>query len=143
MKKLTFTFLRCGILGWCLEILFTALQSFRRREKTGMGNTSVFMFFIYGMAVFLKPVCALVKNMPVWLRGLIYTVCIFSAEYTTGMLLSRKERCPWNYAHSRYHINGLIRLDYAPLWFFTGLLFERILTGSSAAGHPVSRRERF
>ena len=56
MKNFIKMFLRCGILGWCLEISFTALQSFRRREKTGMGNTSVFMFFIYGMAVFLKPV---------------------------------------------------------------------------------------
>ncbi len=140
MKKLTYTFLRCGILGWCLEIIFTALQSFRRREKTGMGNTSVFMFVIYGMAVFLKPVCALVKNMPVWLRGLVYTVCIFSAEYTAGMLLSRKERCPWNYAHSRYHINGLIRLDYAPLWFFAGLLFERMLTDKPKAKPKKERR---
>lgn len=105
-----------------------------------MGNTSVFMFVIYGMAVFLKPVCALVKNMPVWLRGLVYTVCIFSAEYTTGMLLSRKERCPWNYTHSRYHVNGLIRLDYAPLWFFTGLLFERMLTGKPDAKPEKERR---
>ena len=117
----------CGLTGWCMEIIYTSLNSFREKDMRLKGNTSVFMFFIYGMAVFLKPVCALVKNMPVWLRGLIYTVCIFSAEYTTGMLLSRKERCPWNYAHSRYHINGLIRLDYFPLWMGAGLIFEQIL----------------
>ncbi len=65
MKNFIKMFLRCGILGWCLEISFTALQSFRRREKTGMGNTSVFMFFIYGMAVFLKPVYVLTRQFPV------------------------------------------------------------------------------
>ncbi len=127
MKKFLLFFLHCGILGWCLEILFTALQAFRRREMTGMGNTSVFMFFIYGMAAFLKPIYALIRKLPAALRGLIYMTCIFSAEYTAGTLLSRKELCPWNYERSRFHICRVIRLDYAPLWFLTGLLFERLL----------------
>ena len=26
------------------------------------------------------------------------------------------------------HINGVIRLDYAPLWMMAGLLFERVTT---------------
>ena len=30
--------------------------------------------------------------------------------------------------------NGLIRLDFAPLWFFTGLLFERISLWETRAG---------
>lgn len=128
MKKLVINFIHCGILGWCLEILFTALQSFRRREKTGAGNTSVFMFFIYGMAAFLKPVYTLIKKMPLFFRGLVYMICIFSAEYTAGALLSKKDLCPWNYERSRYHVKKLIRLDYAPLWFLSGLLFERILS---------------
>ena len=89
MKNFIKMFLRCGILGWCLEISFTALQSFRRREKTGMGNTSVFMFFIYGMAVFLKPVYVLTRQFPVYIRGLVYMVCIFIAEFTTGTLLAK------------------------------------------------------
>lgn len=126
MKKLIATFLRCGILGWCLEILFTALQSFRRREMTGMGNTSVFMFFIYGMAAFLRPVYLLIRHASLPFRGLVYMLCIFSAEFTAGTILSKKDLCPWNYEHSRFHIKKLIRLDYAPLWFLTGLLFERL-----------------
>ncbi len=126
MKKLMATFLRCGILGWCLEILFTALQSFRRREKTGMGNTSVFMFLIYGTAAFLRPVYLLIRHAPLPFRGLIYMLCIFSAEFTAGTILSKKDLCPWNYERSRFHIKKLIRLDYAPLWFLTGLIFERL-----------------
>lgn len=131
MKNFIKTFLRCGILGWCLEILFTALQSFRRREKTGMGNTSVFMFFIYGMAAFLKPVYVLMRRFSVYVRGLVYMICIFSAEFTAGTLLAKKDLCPWNYEHSRYHIKKRIRLDYAPLWFLTGLLFERLALSDS------------
>lgn len=131
MKKLVTDFIHCGILGWCLEILFTSLQSFRRRERTGIGNTSVFMFFIYGMAAFLRPIYLLIRKLPAVCRGLIYMTCIFTAEYTTGTLLSRKDLCPWNYERSRFHIRKLIRLDYAPLWFCSGLLFERLLSGNA------------
>ncbi len=137
MKKLLTAFIHCGTLGWCLEILFTALQSFRRREKTGVGNTSVFMFFIYGMAIFLKPVCLLVRKLPLFFRGTVYMLCIFFAEYTTGFLLDKKDLCPWNYERSRFHVGRLIRLDYAPLWFLTGLLFEQVLSEDGTESAPV------
>lgn len=131
MKKFVINFIRCGILGWCLEILFTALQSFRRREMSGTGTTSVFMFFIYGMGAALAPIHAFIKHCPVFFRGLVYMLCIFGAEFTSGYLLSRKKICPWNYERCRLHIRGLIRLDYAPLWFCTGLLFEHLLKNKS------------
>lgn len=121
------TFVRCGILGWCMEILFTSVQSFRRREKKGMGNTSVFMFPIYGLAVFLKPICHLAKGLHVVLRGIIYTACIFTAEYGTGRFLQKRDMCPWDYSSSPWNVRSIIRLDYAPVWFFTGLIFERFL----------------
>ncbi len=126
------TFVRCGILGWCMEILFTSLQSFRRREKKGMGNTSVFMFPIYGLAVFLKPVCRLVGGLHVILRGIIYTVCIFTAEYGTGRFLQKRDMCPWDYSCSPWNIRSIIRLDYAPVWFFTGLIFEKFLRAEAS-----------
>ena len=34
--------------------------------------------------------------------------------------------CPWDYTGRHSNIDGLIRLDFAPLWFMTGLLFEQI-----------------
>lgn len=132
MKKFVTAFIRCGILGWCLEILFTALQAFRRRETTGRGNTSVFMFFIYGMGVFFKPFYVLLRRFPVFIRGLFYMLCIFTVEYKTGAFLLRRKACPWNYERCRFHVNGLIRLDYAPLWFLTGLLFERLLQSEAS-----------
>lgn len=93
---------------------------------TGTGTTSVFMFFIYGMGAFLSPIRTLLKRRSVFFRGLMYALCIFTAEYAFGSLLRRKNACPWNYERCRMHINGLIRLDYAPFWFLTGLLYERL-----------------
>ena len=44
------SFLLCGLCGWCMEILFTALHSLRRRDLRLTGNTSLWMFPIYGPA---------------------------------------------------------------------------------------------
>ena len=127
MRKILHNFIHCGILGWCLEITFTALNSFRRREFTLSGNTSVWMFPIYGMAAFLAPVCRMVKKYHFLVRGFLYALFIFSGEFITGSLLMRRELCPWNYERSRWNLARVIRLDYAPCWFIAGLLFERLL----------------
>lgn len=127
MKKLIHNFIHCGILGWCMEITFTALDSFRKRQFTLKGNTSIWMFPIYGMAAFLAPVCRLLKGKSVLVRGLTYAALIFVGEYTTGSLLRKKGLCPWDYSKAKWNINGLIRLDYTPNWFLAGLLFERLI----------------
>lgn len=127
MKKLVHNFIHCGILGWCMEITFTALDSFRKRQFTLKGNTSIWMFPIYGMASFLAPVCRLLKGKPILVRGSTYASLIFLGEYITGSLLRKKGLCPWDYSKARWNIKGLIRLDYAPNWFLAGLLFERLI----------------
>lgn len=133
MRKYIHNFIHCGILGWCMEILFTAFHSLRRRQLALKGNTSVWMFPIYGCACFLAPICRLLKKKPLLLRGSIYAGLIFGAEYLTGSLLSRRQLCPWDYSRSRWHIQRLIRLDYLPLWFFAGLLFERLLSETDSS----------
>lgn len=127
MKTLIKNFIRCGILGWCLEILFTSLASLRRREPTLKGNTSLYMFPIYGMAAFLAPVCRFLRGKPLLLRGLIYAILLFGAEYVTGTVLDKKTLCPWDYSRCRWNVRRFIRLDFLPYWFITGLLFEKIL----------------
>lgn len=127
LKKFISNFLLCGLTGWCMEIIFTSLHSLRRRDLKLTGTTSLWMFPIYGCAAFLNPIRKLLKNKPAWIRGLSYMSLIFSTEYLTGALLKRKDLCPWDYGRNRFHINRLIRLDYAPNWFGAGLLFEYIL----------------
>ena len=62
----------------------------------------------------------------IWRHGMLYMVLIFIGEYISGSWLKSKGICPWDYSSYRTNIHGVIRLDFAPLWFGTGLLFEQI-----------------
>ena len=110
-----------------MEILFTGLRSYKKHNPKLMGNTSIWMFPIYGMASLLSPVCRLLKGKSVILRGGIYTCCIFIGEYITGSFLRKYGACPWDYSKAPLNVDGLIRLDYAPYWFGAGLVFEKML----------------
>lgn len=120
-------FILCGTLGWCMEIIFTGLGSLKNHEHRLTSRTSIWMFPIYGMACFLRPLCRLMKGKSLLLRGSVYTCCIFAGEFVSGSLLKRHGACPWDYSRAKYNIKGLVRLDYAPLWFGAGLLFEKII----------------
>ena len=60
-------FLRCGIAGWCLEILFTSVEAWMRGDPKLMGTTSIIMFPIYGAGALLP---LIVKWCDRWLSGL-------------------------------------------------------------------------
>ena len=64
-------FILCGILGWCMEIIFTGLGSLKNKEHSLTAHTSIWMFPIYGMACFLTPVCRILKGKNIFVRGLI------------------------------------------------------------------------
>lgn len=120
-------FFICGLTGWCMEILFTSVGSLLRNDGRMIGQTSVWMFPIYGMAACIRPVYRMIKGLPAVLRGGIYSMGIFCFEYVSGRFLKKHEVCPWDYSDAKANIDGVIRLDYAPFWMAAGLLFERIL----------------
>lgn len=120
-------FFICGLTGWCMEILFTSAGSLLKKDGRLIGQTSVWMFPIYGMAACIRPVYRVIKGLPALFRGGIYTLGIFSFEYISGTFLKKHEVCPWDYSDAKTNIDGVIRLDYAPFWMAAGLLFERIL----------------
>lgn len=127
----TKNFIKCGIYGWGFECLWTGLHSILSHDNKKLTcRTSMWMFPIYGMASFIKPMSELLKNRNVVLRGMVYTTCIFVTEYTTGKLLKKNHCCPWDYSDSKVNIEGLVRLDYAPLWFVVGLIYEKLLKNS-------------
>lgn len=130
MKKCIITnFITCGFYGWCLECFWTGLHSIIRNKDPKLTcNTSIWMFPIYGMAAFISPVSKKLKKQCTFVRGGIYTICIFITEFLTGKLLKKYCACPWDYSKAKLNYDGLIRLDYAPLWFLVGLLYEKILT---------------
>ncbi len=139
LRETGINFFKCGVAGWCLEVLFTAVDSVMAHDWRLMGTTSLLMFPIYGLGALLAP---LARGVDRWLavlpgkvlsirdrvirHGMIYMVLIFTMEYLSGMFLRSKGICPWDYTGRQTNINGLIRLDFAPLWFLMGLLFEYI-----------------
>lgn len=138
IPKLFRNFLRCGLTGWCMELIFTALHALRRRDYTLKGTTSLWMFPIYGCAAFLAPLCRLLRPKKILTRGLTYMGIIFFAEYISGTLLTFKRICPWDYSRSKWNIRGMIRLDFAPLWFLAGLLLEHGILHNEKTGPSSS-----
>lgn len=131
MKNIITEFLKCGLIGWCIEILYTSLLSLRRRDMRLTGQTSLWMFPIYGSAFLIRPVSQIVKNKPFWIRGSFYVFWIYLVEFCSGCFLMKKHACPWNYHRSKWQIHDVIRLDFAPFWFLVGLLYESILNKKS------------
>lgn len=125
-------FLKCGLAGWCMEIIFTSLKALRSKDFTLTGHTSLWMFPIYGGAALFSPISRLIRTKSILVRGLTYMSLIFSAEYLSGKFLLKRNLCPWDYGNCRFHINRVIRLDFAPYWFGAGLLFERLVASSSS-----------
>lgn len=131
MKQFFRNFLLCGIVGWSIEIFFSSLQSLQRRQYKLIGNTSMWMFPIYGLGSLIGPLSRPLRKQKIWQRGLIYMILIYSVEFLSGKFLQKKGLCPWDYSISRFHIHRIIRLDYAPCWFAIGLLFEKITRKSN------------
>jgi uncharacterized membrane protein len=117
-------FLIYGVIGWCMEVLWTGFNSLLKRDVRLTSTTSIWMFFVYGLAAFMPPIIGAVSILPIIVRGIIYALLIFAAEYVIGIAMKRLRICPWDYSGSKFSIQGVIRLDYAPLWFIAGLLFE-------------------
>jgi uncharacterized membrane protein len=118
-----------GLLGWCMEILWTALPKRRPIDWRLPGHTYLWMFLIYGLvAPLYEPLHDALRTAGVaWpLRGLVYAAGIMGIETLTGWLLERLTgRCPWDYsATARWHWRGYTRFDYAPLWVLVGLALE-------------------
>lgn len=120
-------FIIYGFLGLSAEIFWTGFGSLLRGDIKLTGYTYIWMFFIYGLAVFLEPMHDMIRSWPLLLRGGVYMLILFSIEYSSGWLLRDIIGvCPWNYGNGPLSINGLIRLDFAPVWFCCGLAFERV-----------------
>lgn len=118
----------CGLSGWCIEVFWTGLGSLIHHDKKLTGNSSLFMFPIYGMGFIFRPLSKLLKKCNFIVRGLCYATCIISTEYISGKFLKKHEACPWDYSDAKLNYQGIIRLDYFPLWFIVGLIYEKLLS---------------
>ncbi len=101
-----------------------------------MGQTSLWMFPIYGLAACIKDIYPRIRRWPMLCRGSLYSVGILSCEFVSGSILKKLHICPWDYSAAKYNVHGVIRMDFFPLWMAAGLLFEWILCGRE--GHAES-----
>jgi uncharacterized membrane protein len=133
-------FILYGFLGWILEIIFTGSGSLLRGSISLTGYTYLWMFPIYGLAVFLEPIHDGIRKAPWPIRGLIWAALILVIEYLSGWILIQLIGfCPWDYTGSSpYAVDGLIRLDFSPFCLVAGLIFERIHDSLDQLGFPHS-----
>ncbi len=120
-----------GLLGWCWEVVWTATTEKARAKQPDwrlVGHSSLWMFPIFGLLAPLgEPVHNLLRSHSWLLRGLAYLVGIWLVEFVTGWLLRKLTgKCPWDYSHFSGNIQGIITLEYAPVWFIFGLAFEHV-----------------
>ncbi len=125
-------FVLYGLLGWAIEIVWTALSSTVGGAQRGWrlaGTPYLWMFPIYGLlAPLYEPLHDAIRAWPWPLRGLLYGLGFLAVEYVAGWLLRRLTgACPWDYTgRCRWHLHGLIRLDYGLLWALLGLALEPV-----------------
>lgn len=119
-------FLIYGLFGWSIEIIWTGLSSMISGNIKLEAFTSLWMFFIYGLAVFLEPIHHVIEKWSWIIRGVLWVVIIWGIEYTSGFIFTQVLGIyPWFYS-GQFSIDGLVRLDYGPAWFIAGFVFERI-----------------
>ena len=121
-------FIICGLTGWCIEVAFTSASSLGKKDKKLMGQTSAWMFPIYGSAALIGKVAPKISHWSTPARGLLYGSAIMAGEYISGSLLTKFDICPWSYKGCKYAIKDIVRLDYLPFWMIAGLIFEKILS---------------
>jgi uncharacterized membrane protein len=129
-------FVAYGLLGWCAEIVFSGVHDFARTRDVRLpARTSLWMLPVYGLAQPLfEPVHdAMRDRLPAPARACVYAAGFLAVEYATGRVFrGLLGRAPWDYSRARWSVDGLARLDYAPLWAIAGLALEGVhdrLTG--------------
>lgn len=121
-----------GLLGWCFEIVWTALADKITGNAQGWdltGHSYLWMFPIYGLAAWLyEPAHNRLRKQFFLIRACIYAAGIMAVEYITGgLILLVTGHCPWDYSQIAYcHIHGLVRLEAFPVWAAVGLALEPI-----------------
>ena len=115
-------FLVHALTGWAIDSLYVWLHT-GRRPPSSLLNVPV-----YGLAQPLfEPLHDRVRDRPLALRATAYGLGALGVEYASGRVLRRfLGQAPWDYSAARFGIDGLVRLDYLPLWALFGLGLERL-----------------
>jgi uncharacterized membrane protein len=121
-----------GLMGLCVECCFTSVMDLASGagDLRLKGYSYLWMHPIWGATLLLSEVLMgglRRRGLNRVTRSLIAMAASFAIEYSAGtLLIAAVGRCPWDYSGSPWSVHGLIRLDYAPLWFMCGWTCEPI-----------------
>ena len=118
-----------GALGWCLGIVWTAVEDRVRGKATDWrlrGQTSLWVFPLFGLvAVLYEPLHDGLRSLPWFMRGVTYALGFWLVEYSSGWLLRKLlGECPWDYSDWRGNLQGIITWEFGLVWFGFGLALE-------------------
>lgn len=141
--ELLIYFVLFAMFGIAQEVLFRGLLSKKRTDNFKLyGVSSAWMLPIYGSIIFIVLfVQTYFSSLNLIFRGLIYMILIYALEYVSGYILRLFNIEVWNYNKNetyctgnkvcihvtekrKHNLNGLICLNYAPIWFVEGLIAE-------------------
>ena len=119
-----------GLLGWCVEIVFTATRTAvaGTGDRRLQGVSYLWMLPVYGAGgLALEAVHGGTRRQAWWTRAASYAAACLVLEYASGWALRRMTgACPWDYGDRGINVDGLARLDYAPYWAVAGLAAEPV-----------------
>ncbi|HEX7976529.1 MAG TPA: hypothetical protein VF498_19115 [Anaerolineales bacterium] len=127
---MVFRFFVYGALGWCAEIVWTALTrriSGRAGNWLLIGETSLWAFPMYGsIALLYEPLHNLLRGQSFVLRASAYLLGFWAIEYLGGWLVWKiAGQKPWDYSRSPGgNLHGLIRWNFIFIWPWVGLALE-------------------
>lgn len=134
--KLLIYFLLFAVIGVAHEVFWTGLfDSIKTKNSRLKGRSSLWMFPIYGFVFFIVLLVQWIYvGYPWWFRGMMYAFLILLWEYVSGYIVKKLVGvAPWDYSKEtpdgvgskkRFHIHGLVCLEYVPVWFIEGLIIE-------------------
>ncbi len=120
-----------GALGLGAELVFTGVHGLLAgRGFIASARTSPWMFPVYGLVqpLFEAGHDVMRDRAPAPVRAATYAAGFLLVEYAAGTFFRRvlAAGAPWDYRHSRWSVDGLVRFDYAPIWGIAGLGLERV-----------------
>lgn len=122
-----FFFVLFGIIGVASEVFFISITNiFRKRYRCLIGQSSLWMFFVYGTVYFIILLGrTYFSGYSIFLRGLLYLVLIYALEFTSGSILTKFKAIPWDYRKdTKYNFRGIISLEFLPIWYVGGIISE-------------------
>lgn len=115
--------------GCLCEVAFTAACDwYDTGDRRLAGHSSLWALPMYASALCLMErlrAGMLARRWPLAPRLVAHTLFIYLWEFSWGLGLRLLGACPWDYSGHRYHLAGLVTLEYAVPWAVAALIAEK------------------